>query len=88
MASAAPEAQETKPVTVTVDTKPVKLPSHRVTGIEIKREAIAQGVEIELDFELIEEAHDGKPERKITDEQEVTVTKESKFLANDTEEDS
>jgi hypothetical protein len=81
-----PEAK--KPVQVTVNTKPVELVKHRVNGLQIKQAAIAQGVEIKLDFELVEEAHDKKAARKITDEQEITVTKKSAFLANDAEEDS
>jgi len=76
------------PVTVTVNGKAVNLLSHRVTGLEIKQAAIDQDVEIELDFELVEEPRDGKPERKIRDDEKITVTKESKFLANDAEEDS
>jgi hypothetical protein len=88
---AAPTAEDPevhKPVTIKVNEKPVELPSHRVTGLQIKEAAIAQGVEIKLDFELTEEAHDKKPARTITDDEKITVTKHSEFLANDAEEDS
>ena len=76
-------AQDKQPtdVTVHVNTKPVELRSHKVTGDEIKQAAIDQGVEIELDFELVEEPRDGKPERKIRDDEEITVNDQSAFLA-------
>jgi hypothetical protein len=70
-----------KPVTVHVNTKPVVLKSHKVTGEEIKQAAIAQGVEIQMDFELIEEPHGDKIERKIGDNEEITVTDHATFLA-------
>jgi len=81
-------AEHREPVTVTVNTKPVRLPSHRVTGLEIKKAAIDQGVEIELDFQLVEEAHDDHPARKIADDKTITVTKHSEFSANDVDDDS
>ena len=75
-------------VVVTVNRKPVKLPSHHVTGLEVKESAIAQGVEIELDFLLTLEAHGGHPARTIADGETITVTKESVFTANDGDDDS
>jgi len=81
-----PEAH--KPVIVEVNGKPVQLPKHRVTGLEIKQAAIDAGVEIKLDFELTEEAHGDKPARNVTDDEHITVTKNSEFLAVDPEEDS
>jgi hypothetical protein len=76
------------PVTVTVNTKAVELPARHVTGLEIKEAAIAQGVEIKLDFELTWEAHDGEPDQNVTDAQKITVNKHSVFSAVDNEEDS
>lgn len=76
------------PVTVTVNTKAVELPARRVTGLEIKEAAIAQGVEIKLDFELTWEAHDGEPDQNVTDAQKITVNKHSAFSAVNNEEDS
>lgn len=70
-----------KPVTVHVNAKPVELKSGKVTGEELKKAAIDQGVEIQLDFELIEEPHDDKKERKIGDNEEITVNDQSAFLA-------
>lgn len=75
-------------VFVKVNTKPVTLGRHRVTGLELKESAIAQGVEIEADFLLTLEAHEGKPARTIQDAETITVTKHSVFTANDGDDDS
>jgi len=75
-------------VTVTVNEKPVTLPKHRVTGLEIKQTAIAQGVEIQLDFILVEEAHDGHEAKVIGDDDVIEVNKHSKFTANDGDDNS
>lgn len=75
-------------VTITVNTKPVVLERHRATGLEIKQAAIAQGVEIELDFLLTEEATNGQPARTIDDDMTITVTKHSVFSANTGDDDS
>lgn len=75
-------------VTVTVNTKPVTLPEHRVTGLGVKQAAIAQGVEIQEDFLLTLEAHEGQPARVIDDDETITVTKHSVFTANDGDDDS
>lgn len=80
--------EEVGSVTVTVNRKPVTLPSHRVSGLEIKRDAIAQGVEIEEDFLLTEEARAGHEARVIADDKTITVTKHSVFTANDVDDDS
>ena len=75
-------------VTVAVNEKPVTLPKHRDTGLEIKEAAIAQGVEIKLDFILVEEAHDGHEAEVIGDDDTVEVNKHSKFTANDGDDNS
>jgi hypothetical protein len=75
-------------VTVTVNRQPVLLPSHRVTGLEVKQAVIEQGVAIQLDFLLTLEAHDGQPARNIDDDETIEVTKHSKFTANDGDDDS
>jgi hypothetical protein len=66
----------------------VTLPDHKVTGLQVKEAAIAQGIEIELDFELTLEAHDGEPARVIANDDPVTVNKHSVFTAVDVDEDS
>jgi hypothetical protein len=80
--------EERGSVTVTVNGKPVTLERHRVTGLQIKEAAIAQGVEIELDFLLTLEASESHPARTIADDKVITVTKHSKFRANDGDDDS
>ena len=75
-------------VIVKVNTMPVTLESHRVTGLEVKQAAIAQGVGIELDFLLTLEAHEGKSARSVDDDETVTVTKHSGFTANDGDDNS
>ena len=75
-------------VTVTVNRKPVELDSHRVTGMQIKQAAIAQGVQIEEDFHLVLEASPGHPAREIGDDETITVTDKSEFSANDGDDDS
>jgi hypothetical protein len=82
------EHEHHRPVTVKVNTKPVVLPRRRVTGLEIKEAAIAQGVEIELDFILTLEAHGHKPAETIDDGETITVTEHSEFIANGGDDDS
>lgn len=67
-------------VTITVNTKPVKIEGPRVTGLEIKQAAIEQGVEIELVYELAEVRPNGE-ELIIGDDDVVTVNKNSEFVA-------
>lgn len=81
-------AEEHGTVTVTVNRKPVTLESHRLTGLQIKEAAIAQGVEIQLDFLLTLETSPGHPARTIADDELITVTKHSAFRANDADDDS
>ncbi len=50
--------------------------------------AIAQSVQIELDFILTLEAHGRKPAETIDDDQTITVTEHSEFIANDGDDDS
>jgi len=72
---------KTKPerlITITVNNKPVNIEGPKTTGLEIKQAAIAQGVNIELDFQLAEL----KPKRQIVgDDEEITINKNSKFVA-------
>jgi hypothetical protein len=75
-------------VTVMVNNHPVLLSAHRVTGHEVKAAAIAQGVEIQADFLLTLEAHEGQEARIISDDETLTVNKHSVFSANDGDDDS
>lgn len=73
------EAVRPQAVTVKVNDHPVVLSRHRVTGLEIKQAAIAQGVNIQLDFVLTLETPRGG--KVIGDSDVVTVNQHSEFLA-------
>src|SRR5665213_1533330 len=68
-------------VSVHVNAKPVELKHHQVAGVAIKKAAIAQGVEIELDFVLLEELDHDHRTREIGDDEVITVTHKSQFQA-------
>jgi hypothetical protein len=69
-----------KRVDIKVNHKQVVVPRHKVTGLEIKQAAIAQGVKIELSFQLSEElAH--HQTRIVGNDEAVHVHDGSKFLA-------
>lgn len=74
-------------VTVHVNEQPVQLSAHRVTGLQIKEAAIAAGVAIELDFTLVEELPNGRT-RVVGNDDTITVTDKSRFLANAGDDDS
>jgi len=63
-----------------VNNKPVHMPGHVHTGLEIKKAAIAQGVKIKLDFLLYLE-HEHQPNEPIGDDQDVKITQHSRFRA-------
>jgi hypothetical protein len=56
--------------------------------IHVNTKPVAQGVEIQEDFLLTLEAHEGKPAKIVVDDETVTVNKHSKFTANDGDDDS
>ncbi|MGQ4479372.1 multiubiquitin domain-containing protein [Streptomyces sp. SAS_276] len=67
-------------VTIKVNNKAVEIIGPRVTGLQIKEAAIAQGVQIERDFQLSLELPSGET-RIISDTDVVTVNKKSVFTA-------
>lgn len=75
------------PVTIHVNNQPVKIDGPRVTGLQIKEAAIAQGVAIGLDFVLSENRPNGRPEI-VGNDDVVTVNKNSRFTATDDDDDS
>jgi hypothetical protein len=87
MSEVAQQKKPKKEVTIRVNTKAVEVPK-KVTGLQIKEAAIDQGVEIQLDFILTLEAHGHQEPREIGDDEEIEVTKNSNFSANDGDEDS
>jgi hypothetical protein len=81
------EERQGRTTTITVNNHPVQIEGPRVTGLQIKRAAIAQGVAIELDFQLAEIRAKGE-HRIIGNEDVVTVTKHSKFVATAVDDNS
>lgn len=75
----APEAHA-QTITVHVNERPVRMVGHRHTGIEIKEAAIAQDVKIQPDF-LLYLLRPHQPNKPIDDDEEVTITDESRFHA-------
>jgi hypothetical protein len=75
-------------VIVTVNTKPVEIPRGWLTGLEIKTAAIAQGVQIKLDFTLDEEPPGGGDTQIIGDTDRVFIKGGERFGAVDHHEDS
>lgn len=69
-----------KTIVVFVNEKPVKLEKERQTGLSIKQAAIAQSVQIQLDFVLSIERGGGRTEL-IGDSDTVKVKKGDRFLA-------
>lgn len=71
-----------KLVTIEVNTKPVKIAGPTVTGLQIKEAAIAQGVDIKLDFVLSHEVGEGGRRTVIVGNDDVvTIHRGSKFHA-------
>jgi hypothetical protein len=66
-------------IRVTVNRQPVDLPNQEVTGLEVKQAAIAQGVQIQLNFQL--SAKHGDHYRVIGDTDKITVRENEEFLA-------
>jgi hypothetical protein len=66
---------------------PVTVTGPRLTGRDIKQAAIDQGVAIGIDFVLSELKPNGRAEI-VGNDDVVTVNKNSKFTANDDDDDS
>jgi hypothetical protein len=69
-----------KDVTVSVNGRPVRFTDRKVTGLEIKTTAIAQGVSIQKDFALFEVKGGGKL-KQIGDHETVELNKNQEFRA-------
>lgn len=74
-------------VTIHVNKQPVTVDGPRLTGLQIKEAAIAQGVAIGLDFVLSKINPNGRPEI-VGNADIVTVNKNSMFTATDDDDDS
>lgn len=75
-----PSPKAPKSVTVTVNERSVTFPDHKVTGLEIKRTAIQQGLSIQEDFVLFEVKGES-PLHQVGDEDKVTLHKGQVFRA-------
>jgi Multiubiquitin len=67
-------------IEIIVNKKSVQVEDKRLTGLDIKEAAIAQGVQIQLDFVLSEHLEHGGT-KIIGDADEVKVKKHTKFTA-------
>jgi hypothetical protein len=74
------EKKPAKVITITVNAKAVEMEKGKVTGLEIKQAAIAQGVNIQTDFVLFEDLGQGQ-RRVIGDNDVVNVHPGSSFEA-------
>lgn len=66
-------------VEITVNKKDVRVQGPRATGLAIKEAAIAQGVQIQLDFQLAEIR--GHERHIVGDAEEVRVHEHARFVA-------
>ena len=80
MSIPAEEIQTAHLVEIVVNKKPVRVEGPKATGLEIKEAAIAQGVEIELSFQLSEDLGDRKT-KIIGNTDTVTLHEGEVFVA-------
>lgn len=73
-------------IEITVNKKKVQMDERRVTGLQIKEAAIAQGVQIELDFQLA--LVHGHERRIIGDADTVELREHEKFIATASDDNS
>ena len=66
-------------IRVTVNRQPVDLPGREVSGLEVKQAAIAQGVQIQLDFQL--SVKHGDRYNVVGDTDEITARENEEFRA-------
>lgn len=66
-------------IRVTVNNQPVDLPDREVTGLEVKQDAISQGVQIQLNFPL--SVKHGDRYVPVGDDELTRVHEGEKFLA-------
>jgi Multiubiquitin len=80
------EHREPLPVVIEVNRKPVSMDARRATGEQIKSSAIAQGVEIHLDF-VLAVRRDGRTD-PVRNDQEVRLHRGECFVANAADDNS
>jgi hypothetical protein len=79
MTDIATEKAKDRTIAIRVNNKPVEMTENRPTGLEIKQAAIAQGVDIQLDFKLSQKV--GDKFKPVKDDERVTINKNSEFSA-------
>ena len=79
--------QKQHAVGIIVNKKAVRIDGHEATGMEIKQAAIAQGVDIQPDFQLAEIKPDGE-HRIIGDNETVRLHEGEKFIATASDDNS
>ncbi|EYT91817.1 hypothetical protein ThrDRAFT_02582 [Frankia casuarinae] len=77
--AAAELARRPSGIPVTVNGQQVDLPDREVTGLEIKKAAIEQGVQIEVGFQL--SVREGQRYRVIGDVDPIRVHPKQEFIA-------
>jgi hypothetical protein len=80
------ETEETLPIVIEVNRRSISMGVRRATGSEIKAAAIAQGVQIEMDFLLAVRRH-GRTD-PVKDKQEVRLHQGECFVANAADDNS
>jgi hypothetical protein len=78
--SIATEVQAQHLVDIIVNTKPVRIEGPKATGLQIKEAAVAQGVKIQVTFQLSEKLGDHKT-KVIGDADTVTLHEGAVFAA-------
>ena len=86
-ATSSHKPEHDKPIDITVNKKKVTMTEPTVKGLQIKEAAVAQGVQIQLDFEL-KQLLDGGDRLIIGDNDVVNIDKHSKFVATASDDNS
>jgi hypothetical protein len=76
---AGPVGAAHRTIRVTVNNQPVDLPDREVTGLEVKEDAIGQGVQIQLNFPL--SVKHGDRYVPVGDDEAIRPHEGEKFLA-------
>lgn len=74
------QGRHVEQITITVNFKPVTMPERHATGVEIKQAAIAQGVNIQLDFILFRDKGQGRRD-PIRDDERIELHRGERFEA-------
>jgi hypothetical protein len=72
------DARHPRTITVTVNNQRVELPERQMTGLEIKQAAVAQGIEVEISFQL--SVKRGHRYEVVGDTDTITVHEREEFL--------